>query len=37
MLEGAQKTIGDLKTAPKTGRETRTSIANFDEVLQQHA
>lgn len=32
MLEGAQKTIGDLKTGPKSGRESRASIASFDEV-----
>lgn len=32
MLEGAQKTIGDLKTGPKLARENRTSNANFDEV-----
>lgn len=33
MLEGAQKTIGDLKTGPKAARENRASIANFDEVI----
>lgn len=34
MLEGAQKTIGDLKTpAGKSIRENRNSISSFDEVL----
>lgn len=33
MLEGAQKTIGDLKTPTgKTNRENRNSITSFDEV-----
>lgn len=33
MLEGAQKTIGDLKTpAGKASRENRNSISSFDEV-----
>lgn len=37
MLEGAQKTIGDLKTGPKSGRESRASIASFDEVINAEA
>lgn len=32
MLEGAQKTIGDLKSNPVTRRESRASTASFDEV-----
>lgn len=33
MLEGAQKTIGELKHSPgKSGRDSRASIASFDEV-----
>lgn len=33
MLEGAQKTIGDLKVNSPSQRENRNSIASFDEVL----
>lgn len=34
MLEGAQKTIGDLKTGPaKSGKESRNSIGGYDEVI----
>lgn len=34
MLEGAQKTIGDLKAPTvKSGRENRNSISSLDEVL----
>lgn len=35
MLEGAQRTIGELKNSPnsKSGRESRASIASFDEVF----
>lgn len=32
MLEGAQKTIGDLKSGSKSLRESRSSIVSFDEV-----
>lgn len=33
MLEGAQKTIGDLKNSPmKSGRDSRASIASLDDV-----
>ncbi|KAF2885000.1 hypothetical protein ILUMI_21174 [Ignelater luminosus] len=32
MLEGAQKTIGDLKSNPATRRESRASTASFDEM-----
>ena len=33
MLEGAQKTIGDLKNASlKSGRESRNSTSSMDEV-----
>lgn len=33
MLEGAQKTIGDLKTpSGRSGRESRSSIGSLDEV-----
>lgn len=37
MLEGAQKTIGDLKASPsKSGRESRSSISSYDEVYRVH-
>lgn len=33
MLEGAQKTIGDLKTSPaRSRRESKSSIGSYDEV-----
>lgn len=32
MLEGAQKTIADLKESPGKARENRTSTASYDEV-----
>lgn len=37
MLEGAQKTIGELKNpSGKSGRESRSSIGSFDEVCIYH-